>query len=178
MCINFGLGQGIFFQIPQVGALARIFSSKWRLSWRTSRSFLESCLVLPTYSNTLSKSGAFQPLFLQIWRFKKKNSQNSLCQICQPFFSSSSGENQPQKKNAGLGHMLQTIIFQKNEYFYLCCNMYNYLLPSLSRLKQALRQNHLKKKFKSRDVAKVMVIHQKIQPNQANIYEINESYKI
>jgi hypothetical protein len=52
-------------------------NNKWRLSWWTSRSFLESCLVLAT---TLSKSGDFQLVFSRDMAncFLKK-SQKSLC---------------------------------------------------------------------------------------------------
>ncbi len=66
---NIQVGTRVFvFQIPQVGAMARIpniNSSKWRLSQWTSRYFLESYLVLVTYSNTLSKYGDVQLSFLQ-----------------------------------------------------------------------------------------------------------------
>ncbi len=66
-----------------------LISSKWRLSLWTSRSFLESCLVLATCKNTVQiwQLLAFVFLFfLNIWRSFKENSPKALCWIRQPFF--------------------------------------------------------------------------------------------
>jgi len=53
-----------------------LISSKWRLSWWTSRSFLESSLVLATSQFFLSKYGEFY----------FSNLKNSFCRTRQPFF--------------------------------------------------------------------------------------------
>ncbi len=68
LCI--GLQSRFFFffkffkQVHQLGSSTSI-SNKQRLSWWTSRFFLESCLTLATYNNTLFKFSNFQFFFPQ-----------------------------------------------------------------------------------------------------------------